>query len=48
MQVVHKNEDEGSSSRITDPINFIICVRGIHRHLEEEHHERVGNRGSGI
>ena len=44
MQAVHIHEDVGSSGRETDPMGIVIYVRGLSRHLEEEHVGRPGGR----
>lgn len=44
MQVVYKNEDEGSSGRRTDPVNFIIYVRRIGRCIERKYVRGFGKR----
>ena len=44
MQVVHKDKDEGGSSRGADSVGTIICARRISKHLEGEHLEGFGER----
>ena len=48
MQVIHKNEDKGSSSRRANPVDVVICTRRIGRYLEGEYIRRIRDRGSGI
>jgi len=48
MQTIHKDEDEGGSSRRADPVGVIVCVRRISRHLEGECLGEVGRRRIGI
>ena len=44
MQVVHKDKDEGGTTRGTDPIDIVLCARRVSRHIEEK---CVGKTGSG-
>ena len=48
MQVVFKDEDEGSSGRRTDLMDLIICIRRIGRYLERKCVGRFGDRRSRI
>jgi len=48
MQTIYKNEDERSSSRGTNLVDLVICVKRIGRCLEGEYFGRFGNRSDGI
>ena len=48
MQVIHKDEVEGGSSRGTDSINIIICPRSIGRYLKGECYGEIRDRGDRI
>ena len=48
MQIVYKNEDERSSSRRTDPVDFVIYARRISRCVEREYVGGFGRRIIGI
>ena len=37
MQVIFKNEDKRRCSRRTDSVDFILCIGGIHEHMEGEY-----------
>ena len=44
MQVVYKNEDEGSSSRRADSVGIVIYIVRISGYLEEKHVGRSRGR----
>ena len=44
MQIVFKDEDKGSGSRRTNPMNLIICARRIGKYLERKCVGRFGGR----
>jgi len=44
MQVIHKNEDKGSSSRRANPVDVVIYTRRIGRYLEGEYIRRIRDR----
>ena len=48
MQVVFEDEDEGSSTRRTNPVDFVICIRRVSRCLEGKCIGRFGRRNIGI
>ena len=48
MQVVFEDEDEGSSTRRTNPVDFVICTRKVGGYLEEKCIGRFGRRNIGI
>jgi len=48
MQVVHKDEDEGSTTRGTGPMDAVLCARRISRHVKGKCIRRTGSRGTRI
>ena len=48
MQVIRKNEDEGSTTRGTGPMGAVLCVRRISRCVEEKYFGRTRSRGTRI
>ena len=48
MQVVHKNEDKGSTTRGTGPMGAVLCARRISRCVEGKCVRRTGSRETRI
>jgi len=48
MQVIYKNENEGSNSGGADTVDLIICIEEFGRYIEGEYTRRLGRRSTGI
>ena len=48
MQVIHKDKNEGSTTRGTDPIGAVLCARKISRCMEGKCVGRIEDGGTGI
>ena len=48
MQVIHKDEDERSTTRGTGPMGAVLCVRRISRCVEGKYVGRTRSRGTRI
>ena len=44
MQVIHKDEDEGSTTRGTGPMGAALYARRVSRYVEEKYVGRTGSR----
>ena len=48
MQIIHKHENEGDSSRRANSVGIIICARRIGRYLKGKHFREFKSRKFGI